>query len=1127
MNFRSLRTWTCVSLLATTLVGGAVSTSITAGASAPKVTRLVILRPHTSLADRHALIVDAQRVGVTVVPSATANSIIVMRGTEVAISALTRHAVVKAAGPDQRIVLGKAPTQISHVSARATTRPHSAPSICGTQSHPELDPEAVTAINAPAAWASGATGAGVKVAYIAEGIDPNVPDFHRNPAYASSSSPAGGPVFSDVQDFSGEGTTAPTGGMEAFMDASSIAAQGNTAFDLSTVSSFVPSGCYIKIVGAAPGATLVGLKAMGQNYWTTMGFVQSIQYAVTHGVKVINESFGTTLLPYLAQDAIAAANDAAIAAGVTIVTASGDMGPNGQLDSTASNPNVISVGATTTYRGYLQTGFGGITYPGGNGSYVNNNVSPFSSAGTSQNGSTLSLVAPGDSNWVLCSSDPNFSNCGGQPLAFNCGTSESSPLVAAAAADVIQAYAASHHGVNPTPAIVKSILMSSATNLDLPVTLQGAGLVNVAKAVAVARSFHPSVKSKVAGGLLAQTNSLFLSGSPRATMNARIPLTNTGSTTATVSVRGVTEVASGVQSGDVNLDPSVGTSQPTFSSAQYGVSTTATWSGADVVYQTATLQVAAGLARLHFQADYQKTGQNQPLNVSLFDPAGNLAIFSWPGGISGYTMMDVAAPAAGTWTVVFFTPANASGDGVIGTSGPVQWEATSDVDTRVSVGVTRSISIAAGATTSIPVSFTLPATAGDSSVNLEFDSGANTVVVPVTERSAVVPVNGVGNFSGILTGGYQGHRWAQSNFYAVSVPKGVANVDMDLELANVKAIGSHPGTQVVAALLSPTGQMVAYDSNYTFDRAAQSYSVQPYVSLYAAAPAAGNYTLVLDFCNPVIASEINTPFRGQILINAVSITSNLPASSHRTVSQATGGSYQVTITNHGLTPMMVTADPRSTTMTTLEFGPPPSIGFTDGLTYYVPPGTTSLTVAQTSDIPATFDMSSYLGDPDVSPHVSIPGVVRSTDPLGASLTYAPAGGIMTGLWWLQPSPLGPFTATGIDPSAMVTEAVSALTPGFDTDVTTSLGDMVSGLCDYVNTGTSSDVPSGVSIPAGGTVVVNVTISPTQAVGSVERGILNIDTVNIGNNWYARQYFTYEPPFVAPLAYLPYSYTVGR
>src|ERR1700751_3633958 len=106
------------------------------------------------------------------------------------------------------------------------------------------------------------TGKGVKVAWIADGLDPTILGFTHTD---------GTPVFIDYQNFGGDpaGTPAtdPATGGEAFGDASSIAAQDTPNGKLLTfdISQFVnaahplPSPCKIRIRGVAPGASLVGL----------------------------------------------------------------------------------------------------------------------------------------------------------------------------------------------------------------------------------------------------------------------------------------------------------------------------------------------------------------------------------------------------------------------------------------------------------------------------------------------------------------------------------------------------------------------------------------------------------------------------------------------------------------------------------------------------------------------------------------------------------------------------------------------------------------------------------------------------------------------------------------------------
>ncbi len=255
------------------------------------------------------------------------------------------------------------------------------------------------------------------VATIADGLDTTNPDLQRNRAYGRP----GLPVVQQV-DFSGDPAGTPTPGGEMFLDVSSIAAQGNQEYNLSQyvnpdqAARLPANGCWIKIVGAAPGASVLALKVFSENNdTTTSGFLQAIQYAVQHGAKVINESFGSNNFPDTVLDVTREADDAAVAAGVTVVVSTGDGGITNTIGSPASDPNLISVGASTTFRGYAQSNDGGFYNPAvGNGRWVDNNISAISSSGFTQAGNTVNLVAPGDENWALCSTDgAQYTDCPG------------------------------------------------------------------------------------------------------------------------------------------------------------------------------------------------------------------------------------------------------------------------------------------------------------------------------------------------------------------------------------------------------------------------------------------------------------------------------------------------------------------------------------------------------------------------------------------------------------------------------------------------------------------------------------------------------------------------------------------
>ncbi len=570
--------------------------------------------------------------------------------------------------------------------------------------HPQLNPEALFPIHAVQANASGADGAGITVATIADGLDPANPDFQRSAAYATSASPTGSAVVTEV-DFSGDPSTVPTPGGEMFLDASSIGAQGNTPYDISkyvysTDPRPLPPNCDIRIVGDAPGANVLALKVFSENNdTTTSSFLQAINYAVDHGAKVINESFGSNNFPDLAADVTRQADDAAVAAGVTVVASSGDAGVTGTIGSPGTDPNVLSVGATTTLRGYEQTTLGGVNVPGASGRIVNNNISSFSSGGFSESGRTVDLVAPGDLNWALCSSNvtlftecTNFSGTAGSPVQLTGGTSESSPLVAGAAADVIQAYAAAHGGTDPTPAVVRQILMSSATDVHAPASQQGAGLLNIAAAVKLARSIKVG---KPGGGILVNPGQINVQQNTGASASRTLTVTNTSSKPVSVklSTRALTDQVAD-HSGTFCMQPGTPTAA---CPANTGVFTI--WSGVSEVFQKVTFHVphTARPSRLNFSSDFQLTDQTSLMHVALLEPNGAYAGYSNSQGLADFDNIQVANPPAGKWTAVFFTVVN-SGTADIGTSGPIQWDANVSQFAPAGAISPSSLTLAAGAT---------------------------------------------------------------------------------------------------------------------------------------------------------------------------------------------------------------------------------------------------------------------------------------------------------------------------------------------------------------------------------------------------------------------------------------------
>src|SRR6185312_16037513 len=547
-----------------------------------------------------------------------------------------RHFATLDSGPGP--ALGAMAGKSSHATSTG------AQPICPSNpAQPLIEPEARQVMNVDAAEQL-ADGSGIKVGILADGLDPNNPDLIR---------PNGQPVIFDYQDFSGFGTNAPTDGREAFLDAGTIASQGNQTYDLSgfvNPAHPLPPGCSIKIKGIAPGASLAiaNLQGSGPGFFNST-ILSGIQWLVEQDhVNILNESLGGNPIPNTEDDVVALADQAAVAAGITVVASSGDSGPFNNIGSPATTPGVIDVGGSTTYRVYRQTTrYGTNLVPGG---WENNNITALSSDGITEiNPHTVDVVAPGDRGWSLCSSDTtNFFGCADidhgtnpPPIWAAGGTSASSPETAATAALVIEAYRHAHGGNSPSPALVKRIIVSAATDLGSPADTQGAGLVNTLKAVQLAESIN-SNSPQGSTLLVSKTtlNATVLAGHA-ATFSVGVTNEGTGPQTVTPAVTGRPTRAS-IDTGTVNLS----SASPTYIDGE----------GDTDYFAEHTFSVPAGVGNLNGNITWNDQSIGGVAFETLFDPNGAVAAYSLLGANqSGFGHVEVHNPIAGTWTAVIFT----------------------------------------------------------------------------------------------------------------------------------------------------------------------------------------------------------------------------------------------------------------------------------------------------------------------------------------------------------------------------------------------------------------------------------------------------------------------------------------
>ncbi|SCG75233.1 S8 family peptidase [Micromonospora inositola] len=358
--------------------------------------------------------------------------------------------------------------------------------------HPALE-HSVPQIGAPAAWAAGRDGSGVRVAVLDTGVDATHPDLAGR--------------IAEAQDFSGSGSARDGHGHGTHV-AATIAGSGAASDGLRK--------------GVAPGAQLLIGKVLddgGSGY--DSGIIAGMEWAVHSGAKVVSMSLGGP--PTDGTDPMSqAVNDLTAETGALFVIAAGNSGEAGTVGTPGAASAALTVGAVDR----------------------DDNLADFSSRGPrlGDNGLKPEITAPGVGIVAARAAGTTMGTPVDDAYTKASGTSMATPHVAGAAAILAQEHP------DWTAGKLKDALVSTAKNNSaLTVFEQGAGRVDVARALSqrVYGSATADFGRLSTGGAVAEKTVTYTNGTGAAqTLRLALELRNldTGAAETDGVSAGVTEV---------------------------------------------------------------------------------------------------------------------------------------------------------------------------------------------------------------------------------------------------------------------------------------------------------------------------------------------------------------------------------------------------------------------------------------------------------------------------------------------------------------------------------------------------------------------------------------------------------
>jgi hypothetical protein len=851
-------------------------------------------REATAASMQAPLVAQLKQVGATHITTLSLLNAVAATMPAAEAQALSHTPGVKAVVPDGTVIIGDGGTSNTKTVAASRVRKSTIPAtaadgqqLCNTSaSKPLVEPEGLTSIHATEASAI-ATGRGVIVGNVnADSLAGNFNMIRPNGQHVIiDARHPNENVYND--EFNG--------------DVSTIAAQGTVIYSYASQLPFsnIPVNCSFRIVGDATGASILSTgyftdtNSFGQIVAPESQVIAGLQQAVNEGVNVVSESYGYGALPGANDDLLEPTNVAMVQAGVVVVESAGDSGSSGTVEEPAANPEIIDVGGTNDLRllaqadGYMK-------------GWLDDNMTTLSSGGTAPNGAVVDLVAPG--YLALAVAGIRKQPQPALPTEAFGGTSESAPFVSGAAADVIQAYRGTHGGATPTPAQVKEILTSTATDIGAEADQQGAGLLNIYAAVEAARQMPDTSEThSTTPELVDNPTQLDLQGTGGSTVDTSVTLYNASSDAETVT----------------------GTYRVLGSGTPFGAPVTESVSAPPPPIPA---QGATAAAPIHFtvpsgvsvlDADMRwpdpTNSDDNILDFLLTDPAGRLAQQSYDYGAANYVPCaggggcspdiqhsTVEHPMPGTWTAQILW---ANGRGHVqsppDTPGPYTGTVTFQASGQnfTTSPASAPVTIAARSWATVPLSVALPQAPGDAPESVQFTTpNGLESSVPIARRSLIPPAGG--SFGATLTSSVSRGPGQIKTFY-VNVPKGENDIDVSFNAPDYSADDAVYYYLFSPADLTSTGvasgdlEVTAVDTTPTPDNPTGN------ASLIAPDPQPGLWEIDVMQGATTDGTEFSQTVTGVLAYNQLApvTETGLPTSTSTTIDSGSSVPITVTVTN--------------------------------------------------------------------------------------------------------------------------------------------------------------------------------------------------------------------------------------